>query len=482
MMRLQIAPNVTAGWRRSPRVCPVRLLLPVLLILNLPFPKGVEAQSGTSPRAIQRRSLTLAEAVALAQETHPAVGRAVAAAGVAEAGVTQARAALYPSLNGQGSLTRHQEPMIVAPLHGFDPMSPPSFDENLVQGGVSLGYTLFDGGARGARVERAEAGERAALAGGKDTRMRVTTQVSAAYLSSITGEQLLEAVLGRRRALDAELDRVSRFLAEGKAARVDLLRVEAALSRVRADEISVRSDLELARSRLARLTGLDPETVRSLRLHPVAPLLPPPGAGREEWGRTETLTLARDQNASLLRAREELSGARAGVREARAAWLPKVEANGRVSNFGTLSGDHVQEWQGALQLSFPFFTGGARAGEGERARAEERRAAESVRLAELEVEDQVETALAAVSEAVALVEALEVAVAQSREVARIEALALEAGAGLQTDFLRAQAELFQGEAALAQARQGEVLARLELARVRGELSAAWIQENMETVR
>ena len=85
-------------------------------------------------------------------------------------------------------------------------------------------------------------------------------------------------------------------------------------------------------------------------------------------------------------------------------------------------------------------------------------------------------------EASALREALEVAEAQSEEVARIEGLALDAGAGVQTDFLRAQAQLFQARADLSRARHGEVLALIELARVTGDLSLGWIHENMETVR
>ena len=71
---------------------------------------------------------------------------------------------------------------------------------------------------------------------------------------------------------------------------------------------------------------------------------------------------------------------------------------------------------------------------------------------------------------------------QSEEVARFEALSLEAGAGVQTDFLRAQAELFQARASLSQARHGEILALIQLAQVKGALSLEWIQENMETVR
>jgi outer membrane protein TolC len=105
-----------------------------------------------------------------------------------------------------------------------------------------------------------------------------------------------------------------------------------------------------------------------------------------------------------------------------------------------------------------------------------------VRLAELEVEEKVDDALAALAEAGARREALELGLSQSREVARIEALALEAGAGVQTDYLKAQADLFRVRAALVQARHGEILARLQLARVMGELTQEWIQEHLEVAR
>ncbi|MGD8362479.1 MAG: TolC family protein, partial [Gemmatimonadota bacterium] len=170
------------------------------------------------------------------------------------------------------------------------------------------------------------------------------------------------------------------------------------------------------------------------------------------------------------------------VSVARASWFPKVEAGGRYNDFGTLSGGHVQEWQGLLQISYPLFSGGSTSGEREEAAAEEHRAAEGLRLTRMRVEDEAETALASVVEAQARKEALALAAAQSEEVARIEALALEAGAGVQTDFLGAQAELFQARAALAQARHGEILARIRLAGVRGELTPDWIEENMEVVR
>ena len=449
-------------------------LVGALFLVALPLAVAAQAPAGSA--SPEGGTLTLAEAVSLALETHPAVGQARALRDVAGARVKQARSALLPTVMTQGSLARFQEPMVVAPLHGFDITNPPAFDQNLVQGALSVGYTLFDGGARGARIRQAEAGERAAEAGGTGSGMAVTAQVSAAYLGVLSGVDLLAAVQGQKEALAAELGRVRLFLEEGKAARVDLLRVEAALSSVEASEISVRSDLELAQTRLARLTGLDVSDIRAVALTPVSPsvnVLP---------ARVQLLASAKEFNTGLRRAREELVGAEAGVREAQAAWFPRVEAAGRYADFGTLDGGHVQEWQGTLQISFPLFTGGARKGERERAVAVQRHAVEALRHAEMEVEEDVEVALAAVRKAGALRDALELAVEQSQEVARIEALALEAGAGLQTDFLRAQAELFQARASLALARHGEILAHIQLAQVRGDLSLDWIEENMEVAR
>jgi outer membrane protein len=306
--------------------------------------------------------------------------------------------------------------------------------------------------------------------------MDVVGQVSAAYLEVLSILELLEAAARQRGALEAEQERVRQFLAEGKAARVDLLRVQASLSQAEAVEISLRSRLDVARGRLARLTGLAVIEIRNRELARVGlrsmPSLESQGA----------LDRARRESPDLAMARQQLAGASAGVREARASWFPTVQMAGAYSEFGALDGGHTQEWQGMIQFSYPLFTGGAREGQREKAMAEERRASEALRRVELAVEEGVEEALAAVVETRARREALERAVVQADEVARIEALALEVGAGIQTDFLRAEAELFQSRASLAEARHGEVLAGIHLARMTGELTSGWIRENTEVVR
>jgi outer membrane protein len=401
---------------------------------------------------------------------------AVAQQEVAAGVLIQAEASRLPALFSDASLARYQEPMLVAPLHGFDPTAAPTFDKNLVRGNITMGYALYDGGARGARIGRAEAGEALAAAGRTASEMDIVGQVSAAFLDVLSTSELLEAAASQREALEAEEERVQEFLGEGKAARVDLLRVQAALSQSEALEISLSTRLDVARGRLARLTGLDGGELRDRPLASVG-LRPAP-----DRPYSETLARAREASPDLAMASQRLAGANAGVREARANWFPSIHLAGAYSDFGAVGESHTMEWQGSLMVSYPLFTGGAREGNRERAVAEEKRAFEALRRVELMVEEGVEEATATLVETRARREALERAVVQAEEVARIEALALEVGAGVQTDFLRAQAELFQSRAALAETRYGEVMASVRLARVMGDLTPEWVQENMEVVR
>jgi outer membrane protein TolC len=134
-----------------------------------------------------------------------------------------------------------------------------------------------------------------------------------------------------------------------------------------------------------------------------------------------------------------------------------------------------------VEVSYPLFTGGARSRGVERAAAQARAAEADIRLAARSVADGVDAGLAAYRSARARVEALEAAVAQSAEVARIEALALATGAGTQTDYLSAEAALLRARAGLAEARHAVIQARVELARATGELDAAWLSRLTEEV-
>jgi len=421
-------------------------------------------------------SVSLLAAVRSGIDHHPALSVARAGHRGAEALLGEVGAARYPSLAADASMARFQDPMLVAPIHSFDPMNLPLFDRNLVQGNLSLGYTLFDGGARGARIQRAEAGAEAAWEGVRGAEMEVVSSVTLSYLSVLTSREVLDAGDRQVAALQSERNRVLLMLEEGRAARVDLLRVEAALSRAEAGRVSARARLDVAVQELRRLTGLGPGDVECGSPLPLRP----------RWARqperSEALTRAGDGSPILEAARRNVVAAEAGRSEARASRLPNLQMGARYAEYGTIEGDFTGEWQATFQLSYPIFTGGGRTNVIRRAEAEESRALEALRLAELQMESGIDRALAVVQEAGALKEALAAAAEQSEEVARIEQLALEAGAGVQTDYLTAEAELFRARAALTQARHGEIAAAVQLARAMGDLSVTWLEQNVEIVQ
>ena len=177
-----------------------------------------------------------------------------------------------------------------------------------------------------------------------------------------------------------------------------------------------------------------------------------------------------------------VDAAEARLGEERGRRLPSVEAGAGVLDFGTLGGGHVTEWQAGFQVSWPLFTGGATSAAVRRAEADVRAARSDLALTELALAGAVDAAATAVVEADARVEALSVSVVQWDEVTRIEALALDQGLGVQSDLLRAEAQLFQARAGHARARYDAVLARVELARAQGRLDRAWIDEALEVVR
>jgi outer membrane protein TolC len=59
---------------------------------------------------------------------------------------------------------------------------------------------------------------------------------------------------------------------------------------------------------------------------------------------------------------------------------------------------------------------------------------------------------------------------------------LDAGSGTQTDFLNAEADLLTAQANLVEARHAEIAARVELARVAGELSLDWLADAVGAAR
>lgn len=412
---------------------------------------------------------TIQAAVDSALATHPAIRLADARARAADAGEAVARSQMLPGLAGTATLTRFEEPMIVAPFHSLDLSSPPNFELALVQSQLGVQYTLFDGGARGARLRGAEAAVNTTTARREDAEMSLLNEVVTAYTGVLLARRVEEAAARQITAIEAELSRAESRFGQGTVAQVEVLRAQAALMDARAEQVTATSTVGVAERRLARAAGVPPEAVSDVPLHDLSPR------------RGDERGMADDAGESPLveAATSAAEGARALLAEERASRLPTLEAQAGLKTYGATSGGFVAEWQTGVLLSWPLFTGGAREGRIERAEAELDAAQAERQQVELQVAGSLDAAEAAASEAAARSDAFEASVERWTEVTRIEELALDEGTGVQQDYLTAEAALYQARAGQARAQYDEILALAARAQALGRLDRAWFDNALE---
>ena len=430
-------------------------------------------------RASSDATLTLSQAVAMTLDTHPFLMGGVARQRAAEEAHRVSVGDRFPSLSMRGAATQFEEPMVVTPIHGFEPSLVPPFDETLFQAGAVVGYTVYDGGARGARISASESQVRGAQSDLRSARQELIAQVAASYLAILLARDQLDAHDQRIAALQSELERVLDLLAVGRAPRVEVLRAEAALADAGANRIRTVTMRRVAEGDLGRLMGLSDGSLSGRALQEVTLQV---GSALDQAGsavdRTRLFSASLATNPGVQRARDDLTSAKAAVGVARGARRPNVDLQAVYLDQGSLDGHFTAEWNVGLAISVPVFTGGRLRHGVSRAEALRDASRENLRLAELGAAASVDMALATLEEAEARAASLHTAVDRSAEVARIERLRLDTGTGVQADYLQAEATLLSLRATLSEVEHGAVLARIRLAKAVGELDEGWLEENL----
>ena len=418
-------------------------------------------------------ALTLAAAVSRALDAAPAVAVARAVEASARAQLADAEADLAPVLSLTGSAFRYQKPTLVTPIHGFTPGLLPSFDRNVLLGDLQLRYDLWDGGARAARIAQRQQQLAAAEAAANATVGAAASRTIGAYLAVRTLDEQIAAHGERVAALAAERDRVAQLLAVGRAADVDVLQVRAAQAAAEAERVTLVANRDRASRDLLRQLGDDAQAT------PLPPLGAVALAEPEPPPRGELLARALAHNGEVDRARRELDAAAAAVTAARAGRAPSLRAEGNLLGFAGGNGDRSGEWNAGVRVAVPLWDRhvAARVALAEAGRDA---AAASLRVVSDQVAADLDRAWADFAAARARAASLAEAEARYAEVLRIEKLRLSAGAGVETDYLRAEADLLAARASLAEAEQSVILARVDLARAAGQLTPAWLQANLET--
>jgi outer membrane protein len=481
------------------------LLAGVLLLLSAPSLRAQQPQ--------RQSTLTLAEALEIAEKRSETVGIARAGLSRAEGERQQARSSYFPQLSGSASYQRIIESQFAnfdvesdsaaapAPVcNRFVPQPGLPIDQrldsleravecagaadpfaafrdlpfgrvNTYRFGLSASQVLFSGGQVSGRAQAAGAGVRSAAIGLTSARAQLLLDVTAAYYDATLGDRLLLIAQATLEQADTTLKQTQLAREVGNLSEFDLLRARVTRDNQRPVVIQRRADRDLAYYRLKSMLDLpldhpltlttelgDTSLIDSPRL---AALVDTPG---------DTATSAR---ASVRQAAEGVEAQRGLLRAARGQRLPQVALSSQYAQIGfpesvtPFTTDYVSDWSVALALQIPIFTGGRIRGQVRAARANlsdaELRLQQSRELAQVDARNtatQMEAAEAGWQASAGTVE-------QAARAYQIAELRYREGISTQTELLDSRIQLQQAQASRARAARD-----LQVAKVRALLLPA----------
>ena len=426
-------------------------ILAVLLVAAAPL----AAQSPDSTV----RSVTLGNAIRLAETVQPRVVQAQGAVFNAEARVRSAKGAYLPSLNMQTSTNQSYSgvPSRVDPVTGI----PTGSASGSVSTSLSSSVDLFTGFRRGAESRAARANSDAAEAGFVDARFQQALTTTNQFFDALAARQLLSVREASVRRAEEQLKVSVNKLAAGSATRSDSLRSRVTLGNAQLQLVQAQSNLASAEANLARLIG---ETGRvraaddSSFYRTGAPL--DSAALRVE---------AESRSPQIQAARASAVASTASLRAARAGYWPTVSLSGNYGFNGSKSNDYslFSNRSVSLSLSWPIFNRFTREQNIETqenaARLADAQASETARL----IAANITTQLAELEAAETRIAITQTSVAAAQEDLRVQQERYRLGASTIVDVLTSQEALNQAEVDAVNARFDYLRARAQIEAIIG---------------
>lgn len=393
--------------------------------------------------------LTLEECIDLSLANNPRLARANWDAMAADAQRDVAAGQRWATLGTQGEYRRSLDDQRLVAARS--PGEPGSWSSDTFSADLTLSMPLFTGGRITNEIAAARLSAEAAVNRLVRTRTELVFNVSRVFYSILGQRQVIESLEFSRKALEEHRQRVQDLLDVQKAARVDLLRTEVRLADIEQKLVSERNTLNVQHRVLANLLGID-ENSDAIEIAGELVL-----SGFE--AADAPVAFAYEQRDDYRAADAELKEQARRVDAARADNWPTVSLigsyGGRWAEGGvnSQSGADSTEDVGSIGVvvEMPIFEGGRINARIRRERAKLASTQERLRELELQIREEVRTALLNVQSSRERVRATEKAIERGRESLRIEREKYDLGKGTITDVLDAQSALLESETNHAQA-------------------------------
>ncbi len=404
-------------------------------------------------------ALTLEAALRRALEVAPRIRQTGAAREAADAGTGWLASPYLPTLTAGASATRLGHPTIVTPIR--EPGAFPPLSDEVWEGSVSVGWTVFDFG-RG-RDGRSAARALAEASGAREMQARMETleTVTDHFIQLSLLDELQSAHRARLEGIRESADQVRALVDEGRLPAVDHLRMTEVLLEAQADLHSTEREIGRVTASLATELALDEaldrERVRTPSLPGELPPLPrsleAPGGPMIDAAEARTRTAEHE------------------AREARRGLLPELQVVARQSYRTAPDVPSERDWALGLQVRIPLVRGDARAGIQVRdARARERAA--ELQGARAALETALRDLEALEGDARERIQVLDARIGHLEEAHRIELASYREGRTTLAEALSTEARLAAARAERI-SRMGTVLvAHLRTASLTGELSVS----------
>lgn len=343
------------------------------------------------PAAAQERTVTLAEAIKLAERTQPSVVQAQGDVRTAGAQRRSAWGAFLPTVSANSSASD----FFSEGASRIDPITGQLLSGNTtnrsVNTSLSASVDLFTGFRRGAQLKAARAGQAEADASLVDARFQQALATTNQFFDALAAAQLVSVREASVRRAEEQLKVSVAKLRAGSATRSDSLRSLVTLGNTQLDLIQARTDLATAEANLGRLIGEvgRVQAADDSAFHVV-------GA---EVDTSALRAEAEARSPRIQRAAASANAARASLQASRSAYWPSLTLGANTGWNASRSNDYtfLNQRQLSLQLRWELFNGFDRelaiaqrvasADVAEATAADERRAVEAeltARLAELD--------------------------------------------------------------------------------------------------
>ncbi len=295
----------------------------------------------------QAPTVTLDEAIRLAQKSLPSVVQAQGSVSNAQAGVRSAKGAYLPSLTASTSGSRDYSEQ---PTASSSSGSVQSGTRNNLNFGVNSSVDLFTGFRRGADRRSARATRSAADASLVDAESQAALTATQQFFSALAAQQLVRVREASVTQAEAQLKLSIAKLQVGSATRSDSLRSLVNLGTARLALVSSESDVAARQAALGRTLGLDGRVAAaddSSFYHLMAPI--DTAALREE---------ALMHSPTVQAAEASAEAARAAVKASRSTYWPTLALSGSANWSGSDDRNDYQLFARrsvALGLSWPIF-------------------------------------------------------------------------------------------------------------------------------